>query len=123
AVIGVEPENADAMRRSLDAGRPVTIEPRPTLADGLAPVRPGDLTFAHARALADGVVTVDEDAIAAAAAALLERSKLLVEYSGAAAVAALRSGRFRPEGRPTAVVLSGGNRSVAAPASTPSAGA
>ena len=116
AVIGVEPENADAMRRSLEAGRPVTIEPRPTLADGLAPVRPGDLTFAHARALADAIVTVGEDAIADAAAALLERSKLLVEYSGAAGVAALRSGRFRPEGRPTAVVLTGGNRSVAAPA-------
>ena len=42
--------------------------------------------------------------------ALLARSKLLVEYSGAAAIAALRAGRYRPAGRPTAVVLSGGNR-------------
>ena len=112
AIIGVEPENASAMRRSLDAGRPVTIEPKPTIADGLAPIRPGDSTFAHARELVDDVITVDDDAIAAAADALLTRSKLLVEYSGAAAVAALRTGRFRPGGRPTAVVLSGGNRRV-----------
>src|SRR5690606_28687755 len=58
AVIGVEPENACAMRRSLDAGRTVTIEPRPTIADGLAPIRPGDSTFAHARELVDDVITV-----------------------------------------------------------------
>src|SRR5690606_8110945 len=58
AVIGVEPETAAAMRRSLDARNLVTIEPRPTIADGLAPLRPGDLTFAHARDLVDDVVTV-----------------------------------------------------------------
>jgi len=110
AIIGVEPENACAMRRSLNAGQPVTIEPRPTIADGLAPIRPGDLTFAHVRELVDDVVTVDDDAIATAADELLARSKLLVEYSGAAAVAALRAGRYRPAGRPTAIVLSGGNR-------------
>ncbi len=122
AVIGVEPENACAMRRSLDAGRPVTIEPRPTIADGLAPIRPGDSTFAHARELVDDVITVDDDAIAAAADALLARSKLLVEYSGAATVAALRAGRYRPAGRPTAVVLSGGNRRLP-PAAAPQPGA
>jgi threonine dehydratase len=107
-VIGVEPDNAACMRRSLDAGRPVTIEVRPSVADGLLPVRPGDLTFAHCSALVDDVVTVAEDAIVAATRDLLLRSRIVVEFSGAVGVAALCSGRFRPTG-PTAVVLSGGN--------------
>ena len=107
-VVGVEPENAACMRRSLDAGRPVTIEARPSVADGLLPVRPGDLTFAHCSALVDDVVTVAEDAIVAATRDLLLRSRIVVEFSGAVGVAALCSGRFRPTG-PTAVVLSGGN--------------
>jgi threonine dehydratase len=108
-VVGVEPETADAMARSLDAGRPVTIEPRGSIADGLMPVRPGDLTFAHARACLDGVVRVSDQAIAEAAGALMRHAKLVVEYSGAATTAALLSGAWRPEGRRTAVVISGGN--------------
>jgi threonine dehydratase len=107
-VVGVEPENAACMRRSLDAGHPVTIEARPSVADGLLPVRPGDLTFAHCSALVDDVVTVAEDAIVAATRGLLLRSRMVVEFSGAVGVAALCSDRFRPTG-PTAVVLSGGN--------------
>jgi threonine dehydratase len=114
-VVGVEPEAADAMRRSIRAGGPVTIEPRPTIADGLMPVRPGDLTFEHARALVDDFVTVEEEAIAEATARLLEQARLVVEPSGAATVAALLSGRFQPRGRRIAVVLSGGNLSLSPP--------
>lgn len=119
-IIGVEPTNSDAMRQSIEAGKPTTIEQRPTIADGLAPVRPGDLTFAHVNALVDEIVTVDDDDIATAAAMILERSKLVVEFSGAATTAALLSGRWRPEGRKTAAILSGGNRAIAVP--TPSTG-
>jgi threonine dehydratase len=108
-VIGVEPRRADAMRRSLDAGEPVTIEVRPTVADGLMPVRPGDRTFAHVRALVDDVVLVDDGAIVDATGALLATGKLVVEFSGAATVAALRSGAWRPDGRRTVAILSGGN--------------
>ncbi|MEX0890543.1 MAG: threonine/serine dehydratase [Gemmatimonadota bacterium] len=108
-VVGVEPAHADAMARSLEAGEPVTIEPRGSIADGLMPVRPGDLTFAHARAYLDGVVRVTEEAIAEAAGELIRRSKLVVEFSGAATTAALLSGAWQPEGRRTAAVLSGGN--------------
>ena len=114
-VVGVEPEAADAMQRSIRAGAPVTIEPRPTIADGLMPVRPGDLTFEHARALVDEFVTVEEEAIAEATARLLEQARLVVEPSGAAAVAALLSGRFRPQGRRIVAVLSGGNLSLTPP--------
>jgi threonine dehydratase len=106
-VIGVEPEGADAMRQSREAGRPVTIQLKPTIADGLMPVRPGDLTYAHARDLLDDIVTVNDDEIRDATRELLRRSKLIVEFSGAATVAALRSGRT-PRGR-VAVILSGGN--------------
>jgi threo-3-hydroxy-L-aspartate ammonia-lyase len=106
-VIGVEPEGAPAMRRSLDAGEIVTLDSIDSIADGLVPVRPGDLTFAHTRALVDDVVLVSDDAIRAAAARLLLRGKLLVEYSGAATVAALRSGLAGTG--PVAAVISGGN--------------
>jgi threo-3-hydroxy-L-aspartate ammonia-lyase len=108
-VVGVEPERACALRRSLDAREPVTIEAAPTLADGLAPVRPGDLTFAHARALVDDVVLVSEDDILAATRALIAESHLVVEFSGAAALAALLARRVDADGARTAVVLSGGN--------------
>ena len=106
-IVGVEPDGAPAMRRSLDAGAVVTLDRIDSIADGLVPVRPGDLTFAHTRALADDVVLVDDDAIRDAASRLLLRGKLVVEYSGAAAVAALRSGlEVEP---PVAAVISGGN--------------
>lgn len=108
-IIGVEPSGAASMRRSLDAGRPVTLQKIETIADGLAPVRPGDLTFAHVRDLVDDVVLVEDDAIREAAGHVLSRSKLLVEYSGAATVAALLSGVVAPEERRIAVVMSGGN--------------
>ncbi|HSL71898.1 MAG TPA: threonine/serine dehydratase [Longimicrobiales bacterium] len=107
-VVGVEPEQADAMYRSRAAGQPVTIESRPTIADGLMPVRPGDLTFEHAQAFVDEIVRVSDDAIVDAARRLLTASKLVVEFSGAATVAALASGAFGPTG-PTVAVLSGGN--------------
>jgi threonine dehydratase len=110
-VIGVEPEGADAMRQARDAGHPVTIELQPTIADGLMPVRAGVLTHAHVRDLVDDLVQVDDDAIRDATVELMRRSKLVVEFSGAATVAALRSGRV-PKSR-TAAILSGGNLDAA----------
>jgi threonine dehydratase len=107
-VIGVEPVGAPAMRRSLDADAIVTLDSIDSIADGLVPVRPGDLTFAHTRAYADDVVLVDDDAIRDAARGLFLRGKLVVEFSGAAAVAALRSGAVAVDG-PVAAVISGGN--------------
>ena len=52
-VIGVEPTGAAAMKASLDAGHPVTLARTESVADGLMPVRPGDLTFAHVKAFVD----------------------------------------------------------------------
>jgi threonine dehydratase len=108
-IIGVEPVTADAMKRSLAAGHPVTIEPARTVADGLMPVRPGDLTFAHARAWVDDIVRVDDDAIIDAARRIMTAGKLMVEFSGAATVAALLAGAIDTTDARVAVVISGGN--------------
>ncbi len=108
-IVGVEPTGAASMRASLDAGKPVTLESVDTIADGLKPVRPGDLTFRHVKELVDDVVLVEDDAIADATARLMSRSKLMVEYSGAATVAALLSGAVDTNGVRTVAILSGGN--------------
>ncbi len=108
-VIGVEPEGAASMRAALDAGAPTVLKEIDTIADGLKPVIAGDLTFEHARDLMDDVVTVSDDAIRKAAALLVHRQKLVVEWSGAATTAALLSGRVRTDGGRVAAVISGGN--------------
>lgn len=108
-VIGVEPEVADAMFQSRQAGEPVTIKAQRTIADGLMPVRPGDMTFAHTAQFVDEIVRVSDDAIISATRALIQNSKLVVEFSGAATVAALVSKAFQPKRGPVVAILSGGN--------------
>jgi threonine dehydratase len=108
-VIGVEPEGAAKMSSSLRDGAPRTLPSARSIADGLIPSRPGDLTFAICRSYVSEVVTVTDEAIREAAAFLLRTEHLLVEWSGAAGVAALRSGAAPTRDTPTAVILSGGN--------------
>ncbi|MDA0313147.1 MAG: pyridoxal-phosphate dependent enzyme, partial [Gemmatimonadetes bacterium] len=108
-VIGVEPEGAASMRLALDEGHPALLHEINTIADGLAPVIAGELTYEHARDLMDDVVTVSDDAIRDATDLLVSRQKLIVEFSGAATTAALLSGAVKAEGRRVAVVISGGN--------------
>lgn len=107
-VIGVQAENAAAFGPSLRAGEPVTVKTRPTIADGIAVARPGELNFDIVRDYVDEVVTVSDDDIARAIVMLLERAKLVVEPAGAAGVAALLTGKAKPRGV-TATILSGGN--------------
>ena len=110
AVWGVEPEGADAMRRSLDAGEAVHLDKVDTLADGLAAPMAGVLNHALVAAYAQGVVTVSDAEIVAAMRLLLERTKLLAEPAGATGLAALLEGRIPLSGdAPVAVVVSGGN--------------
>jgi threonine dehydratase len=108
SVIGVEPQAADDTRRSLRAGHKVRIPEPATIADGLRASEPGDLTFAINSRTLDDVVTVSEDAIIDAMRFCFTRLKVVVEPSGAVALAALLSGVAGAIGR-TAVVLSGGN--------------
>ena len=108
-VVGVEPEGAASMLRSREHGEPVTLESVSTVADGLRPVRPGQLTFAHCQALVDEVVTVDDDGIREAVRWLFGLG-LVVEPSGAVTVAALLQGAVKPADRgETVAILSGGN--------------
>ncbi len=107
-VIGVQAENAAAYPSSLEAGEPVTVTTKPTIADGIAVARPGDLNFPIIRDLVDDIVTVSDDDVARALLVLLERAKLVVEPAGAVGVAAIMSGAVRDTGR-TVVLLSGGN--------------
>lgn len=112
-VVGVEPAGAPKMSQSIAAGHPVTLESTTSIADGLMPVRPGDLTFEHVRAFVDEVVTVTDDEIARAALWLFYEAKQVVEPSGAATVAALlwpKAGSLLADKSAKAVaILSGGN--------------
>jgi threonine dehydratase len=107
-VIGVQAENAAPYPPSLAAGEPTTVPVVPTIADGIAVYRPGELNFAIIRETIDEIVTVTEDDIARALLVLLERAKLVVEPAGAVGVAALMTGRVRSDG-PIVALLSGGN--------------
>jgi threonine dehydratase len=112
-VVGVEAEVLSSMLASLEEGKPVTLEPATTLADGIAVKRPGDLTFAHVRALVDEIVTVSEEEIAGAILYLLEKEKTVVEGAGAVGVAALMNQKVaRVEGQKVVSVVSGGNIDV-----------
>ena len=107
-IIGVQAENAAPYIASLAAGEPRQVPVVPTIADGIAVYRPGELNFAIIRDAIDEVVTVSEDDIARALLVLLERAKLVVEPAGAVAVAAIMTGAVRSDG-PVVAVLSGGN--------------
>ena len=114
AVWGVEPEGAPAMSRSLEAGEAIRLDSVDTIADGLAAPMAGVLNHAILAEHARGVVLVSDEEIVSALELLLERTKLLVEPAGAAALAGLLSRRIPVEGgAPVVVVLSGGNIGLA----------
>jgi threonine dehydratase len=108
-MIGVEPRNGDDTARSLAAGERVGIPVPRTIADGQAISIPGELTFAVNQRLVDGIALVGDDEIRAAMAFAFERLKIVVEPSGATALAALLSGRIEDLPERVGVVISGGN--------------
>lgn len=107
-VIGVQAETTAAFLPALNAGAPVTITTSPTIADGIAVARAGELNYGVVSTYVDEIVTVSDDDIARAILILLERAKMLVEPAGAAGVAAMLAGKINATGK-TAVILSGGN--------------
>jgi len=109
-IIAVEPASAGSLSASLAAGRPVQVPVRPTLADGLAVGRVGDLAFALAAPHIDRVVTVGEEALSLAVLRLAELEKTVAEGAGAAALAGLLEGAC-PElvGRRVVLLICGGN--------------
>ncbi len=108
-IVGVEPTGAACMKRSLEAGRPVTLDRVDTIADGLAASRPGDLCFEIVKRCVDELVLVEEEEMLRAIRLYFSWEHLLAEPGGAAALAALLY-RYSPSpGERVVVILSGAN--------------
>ncbi|MEX0978432.1 MAG: threonine ammonia-lyase, partial [Pirellulales bacterium] len=109
-IFGVEPARAAGFSASLAAGHVVRVPVQPTVADGLAVGKVGELAFEIARQWIERVVTVSEEELSLAMLRLVELEKSVVEGAGAAPLAALMSGKL-PElaGLRTVMILSGGN--------------
>ena len=107
-VIGVEPENMDAMYRSVKAGKIEVIERVPSIADGLGGTSPCHLPFDIVSHCVDDIITVSEAEIARATKMILQRTKMFAEPSGGTALAGLLSGKL-PFGKKNVCVISGGN--------------
>jgi threonine dehydratase len=109
-IVAVEPEAAPTLHAAFAAGRPVDAPAGGIAADSLAPKRVGELMFAIARDNVTDVVLVTDDAIRQAQTALWSALRLVAEPGGAAAFAALLSGRYQPhQGERVAVLLCGAN--------------
>ncbi len=109
AIYGVEPEAGDDFAQSFARGERVEIAVPQTIADGQQTTSPGELTFPIVMRLCAGIVTVSDEEIRAAMRFAFERLKLVVEPSGASALAALLVANVEVRGRRAGVVLSGGN--------------
>ena len=113
-VVAVESDGAPTLHAAFAAGRPVDAPTGGIAADSLAPKRVGRLVYPLARAhVAPEVVLVTDDDIRCARATLWSGLRVVAEPGGAAAFAALLSGRYRPEsGERVAVLVCGGNTSA-----------
>lgn len=107
-IVAVEPRLSPTLARALEAGRPVDADAGGIAADSLAPRRVGELMFPLAQKYVERVVLVEDDEIRAAQRALWERLRIVAEPGGAAAYAALLSGKVEAKGR-IGVLVCGGN--------------
>jgi threonine dehydratase len=109
-IYGVEPEGAPTMTRSLEQGKPATLDSLNTIADGLAAPFVGQHNLEHTQALVDQIVLVNDAQIAQAMGLILERCKVLAEPAAASTLAGLLSGKIKVEPGSTVIcALSGGN--------------
>ncbi len=108
-VIGVQAAACAPYPESMQRGEPIEAATALTIADGIAVKRPGGVPLAILRTHLDDMVVVNEEAIAASMALLMERCKLVVEGAGAVGVAAILGGQIEPIDGTTVAVLSGGN--------------
>ncbi len=111
-IIGVQTSRLPSMKAAVAAGKPVTLAPAATIADGIAVRRAGDRTLPLVQKYVDEIVTVDEEEIANAVLLLLEREKTMAEGAGAAAIAALINRKLQMAGKKIAVLVCGGNMDV-----------
>ena len=109
AVWGVEPETGDDWVQSLAANKRIEIPVPVTIADGMQTTAPGVLTFPIVQKLCAGVVTVTDDELRETMRFAFERLKLVIEPSGAAALAAIMFEKVPARGKRIGATLSGGN--------------
>lgn len=109
-LVGVEPEASPTLYRALEAGEPVDAPSDGIASDSLAPRRVGSLMFPIAQSHVDRVVLVSDDDIRTAQNRLWKTLRIVAEPGGAAAFAALLSGKYRPvDGERIGVLICGGN--------------
>ena len=109
-MIGVEPVGIPTLHRALRAGEPVDVEIDSIAADALGARRLGDIAFDVARRTGIGSVLVSDDDIVTSRRFLWREFRIVVEWAGATALAAIRSGAFVPEsGQRPVVVVCGAN--------------
>ena len=111
-IIGVQSIHAPSAFYSLKRKKIVEGKVKPTLADGIAIRRVGEITFPMIQRGVDEMVTVNEDEIASAILMLMERKRVVAEGAGAAPLAALLSGRLKIRSKKVVLVISGGNIDV-----------
>jgi threonine dehydratase len=111
-VVGVQTTRLPSMKVAVAEGKPVTLAPAATIADGIAVRRAGDRTLPLVQKYVDEIVTVNEEEIANAVLLLLEREKMLAEGAGAAAIAAVINHKIKMSGKKVAVLVCGGNMDV-----------
>ena len=109
-VVGVQAAACPSALESLRAGERVDVEAKRSIADGISVKQVGEINFPIIRETVDEVVLVEEEEIASAVLALLERKKVLAEGAGAAPLAALLGSKVEvAEGEKIILVISGGN--------------
>jgi threonine dehydratase len=108
-IYGVEPETGNDFALSLERGERVSVPLPDTIADGLMTQTPGELTFAILREHAAGALTVSDDELRDAMRFAFERMKLVVEPSGAAALAAVLNKKLPKHYDRIGVIITGGN--------------
>ncbi|MBQ8742634.1 MAG: threonine ammonia-lyase [Clostridia bacterium] len=111
-VYGVQVSGAPSMYNSLKKGEIEALDAVSTIADGIAVKKPGENTYALVRQYVDEIVLVSDDEVASAILALIEKQKMIAEGAGAAAVAAVMSGKLDLKGKRVVAVVSGGNIDV-----------
>ena len=111
-IIGVQSIHAPSAFYSLKRKKIVEGKVRPTLADGIAIRRVGEITFPMIQKGVDEIITVNEDEIASAILLLMERKRIVAEGAGATPLAALMSGRIKTGLKRIVLIISGGNIDV-----------
>ncbi len=112
-VIGVEPTAGDDVKQSLDAGAIVTIDTPRTIADGQQTTAPSERTLAVMRERVDEIALVSDEEIVAAMSFAFERLNIVLEPSGASALAAVMAGHVDVADQRVGITLSGGNVDLA----------